>query len=336
MNLTNTNTNTNKRLASAFYWGSRVISNIDKGTDNYVIISKVQRIVSSLHSITLSKSLSRIQMAEKLTELVNSEIDTMDVLLSFLNTNFNYLSCILSMEAPLVLYPSLHGISNVDNIKLYLENLDEQTQVIKVEDLGFIPLNQYTEISEWRKFISEEIVYYDIALDYELSDNGVFSMEDGTATLISIDGWHPEYSIGNMNDYLTTMLTNLFESAPLNKIQNLISDWMIKCNIDNYYEPFKDLFQISSQEEVSDAIYEMLNDFGYYNFVNFINLLTHIANDLSSTHGFKVVSWTGYSQGESGLILYEYNKRMFVPTENQDSYFTAVARGDSWYKEDKK
>lgn len=330
--ITETNDKVNERIARAFYWNASAINRVEVGSEDYLAILQVNKIRTGLHSIIFSNSLSRKQMSEKLTILVNNQIKSMNILLAFLDTNFNYLQCILSEEVPLVLFPALLGENKTEKLNVYLDKLDEWTQIITVADLGFIPLSQYTTLSDWEAFINRKVKYADISLEYEMSDNGVFEIDYGTATLVAIDGWHPERSVENMDSYLTTMLNNLFENTSLNKIQERIIEWMNKCNIDNYYDSFRDLAQYSSEEEIRDSIFEMINDFGYYNFVNFIDFLTKLSNEISMTHGFRAVIWTGYSQGESGLILYEYIKSNFNPDDKQDEYFTAIARGDAWFK----
>ena len=331
-----TNVNLN---AISFYW-SPVLRRRYESEGLYTdILARRSKLGQDITRIDADIDLSQREKAKKLSKVIENFADgQMDVILAILDTKFGILADVFEEATPFEL--TYRG----KPLTLSLGSLDECTNVIWIdgndEDI-FVPLSQYTSIKDMDDVLDGKVEYEDI-VDNWMFENDLDSDEGLAVTLLASDGWHPMECFRQHPTWYKSLSADFSKFYNAYEQQEIAQKFLDEHNVSAYEDglvmsPEDDDFHIDDFEEaMADAIVEIPEYLSYAGLENWFKLLIEKTNERQEHVKYHMYKWLGYSQGESGYILFRVNLEEVADfydfVDSMVARKAAIARGDAYIK----
>lgn len=327
--------------ATSFYWNLNVVSRINSSKDSESknmkqILKQNRLLISELHEVSNDVDLTQRQKAVKMSKIISNFTDNLEVFMAILNTQ-TYLEKILSEETPLEF--------KINDVTYYFGicHLTDSDRILTVKDYdSFIPLNQYTDVKTIIDFLNRNLEFEDLTDAYEnlKFEQKINPDDDIYIDIQAINGWRP-YDTVKANPLWYSDLEDAFISKYTHEEKvNLLKEYLKEnSELKKYFSSIDDdtTSEDFDEEYLNDQIEIFPETLSYYKMLDWYKFLALNVNKSESSTKFIMDTWTGYSQGEGGVILYKvensFENQMFmrmIPTRNE--YYAAIARGDTYYK----
>ena len=325
--------------ATSFYWSPTLRARYEREGLYADILARRRQLGRDILNVSHDIDLSQRQKAKKLSKVIENFSDgQMDVILAILDTKFDTLADIFEEETPFEL--TYRGKA----LNLSLGSLDEYTNVIWIGseyDDNFIPLSKYTKVEEVNDVLDGKAEYEDI-VDYWMLVNDNNDDEDLAITLLTSDGWRPMECFRKRPTWYKSLSADFSKFYNAYEQQEIAQKFLDEQKVSAYEEGLvmsneDDDFELDNFEEaMADAILEIPEYLGYFGLEKWFKLLVEKTNERQTRIKYHMYKWLGYSQGESGYVLFRVDLDK-VPDfyEFVDSIVArnaAIGRGDSYFK----
>lgn len=325
--------------ATSFYWNSTVKNRMQENGENIDLLNNNSNFLCKLRGIINDVDLTQRQKAN----ILSQEIETytkgdLEVILAILNTQEPYFRDVFTYETPFTF------IFEGKATSFSYMSLNKYTTVLNINgNDSFIPLDQYTSVELVKQVLKGSVEFEDLT-DAWMSVNDQETDKDFSVTILALDGWHPTSAFQNHSfwiDHLNTDFSKLYSAF---EQQTIVKEFLETHKVSVYEDGFTmdksddDFNQSEFEDAIKDAITQVPSYLNYYTLIDWLKFLVDKVNARQdqSKRVFKLRTWTGYSQGESGVILYMYNPQEILNFEDSiddtTEYHTAIARGDDYYK----
>ena len=325
--------------ATSFYWSPTLRARYESEGLYADILARRSRLGQDILNISHDIDLSQRQKAKKLSKVIENFADgQMDVILAILDTKFDTLADVFEEETPFEM--TYRG----KELNLSLGSLDEWTNVIwigsEAED-NFIPLSQYTKVEDVNDVLDGNVEYEDI-VDYWMFANASNDDEDLAITLLASDGWHPMECFRERPTWYKSLSADFSKFYNAYEQQEIAQKFLDEQKVSAYEDGLvmsndDDDFELDNFEEaMADAILEIPEYLGYFGLEKWFELLVEKTNERQANVKYHMYKWLGYSQGESGYVLFRVDldevPEFYKFVDNMVARKAAIARGDAYIK----
>lgn len=325
--------------ATSFYWSPALRARYEREGLYVDLLARRSRLGQDITNIVTDIDLTQRQKAKKLSKVIENFADgQMDVILAILDTKFGILVDVFEEETPFELTYRDKALT------LSLGSLDEYTNVIwigsDVED-EFIPLSQYTKVEDVNDVLDGKAEYEDI-VDNWMFENDSEDDEGLAVTLLASDGWHPMECFRQHPTWYKSLSADFSKFYNAYEQQEIAQKFLDEHSVSAYEDglvmsPEDDDFHIDDFEEaMADAVVEIPEYLGYASLENWFKLLIEKTNERQEHVKYHMYKWLGYSQGESGYILFRVNLEEVADfydfVDSMVARKAAIARGDAYIK----
>lgn len=325
--------------ATSFYWSPTLRARYEREGLYADILARRSQLDRDILNVSHDIDLSQRQKAKKLSKVIENFADgQMDVTLAILDTKFDTLADIFEEETPFEL--TYRGKA----LNLSLGSLDEYTNVIWIGseyEYNFIPLSQYTKVEDVNGVLDGKVEYEDI-VDYWMLANESSDDEDLAITLLVSDGWNPMACFRELPTWYKSLSADFSKFYNAYEQQEIAQKFLDEQKVSAYEDGLvisneDDDFELDNFEEaMANAILEIPKYLGYFGLEKWFELLVEKTNERQTRVKYHMYKWVGYSQGESGYVLFRVDldkvPDFYEFVDSMVARNSAIGRGDSYFK----
>ncbi len=325
--------------ATSFYWSHTLRARYERDGLYADILARRSQLDRDILNVSHDIDLSQRQKAKKLSKVIENFADgQIDVTLAILDTKFDTLADIFEEETPFEL--TYRGKA----LNLSLGSLDEYTNVIWIGseyEYNFIPLSQYTKVEDVNGVLDGKVEYEDI-VDYWMLANESSDDEDLAITLLVSNGWNPMACFRELPNWYKSLSADFSKFYNAYEQQEIAQKFLDEQRVSAYEDGLvisneDDDFELDNFEEaMADAILEIPEYLGYFGLEKWFELLVEKTNERQTRIKYHMYKWLGYSQGESGYVLFRVDldkvPDFYEFVDSMVARNAAIGRGDSYFK----